>query len=211
MNEVIGDMFFGILGVLKKEELILFPSACEVLSPRNWYEMHKQSLEYGFSFIKKPGPELEIHKDDDTNELIEDYKEGYLFKTETGVLNFQQMMMIFNALPVDLTFVDEHNKVKFFTRPKDRIFPRSPAIIGREVKNCHPPDSVHIVEKIIEGFRSNSKDNATFWIQVKERTILIQYFALRDTSGSYRGTLEVSQNITEIKNLEGQRRILDWE
>lgn len=162
MNEVIGNMFFGILGVLKKEELILFPSACEVLNPKDWDEMHKQSLEYGFSFIEKPGQVLEIHKDDDANEVIEDFKEGYLFKTETGVLNFQQMMMVFNALPVDLAFVDEHNKVRFFTRPKNRIFPRSPAIIGREVKNCHPPDSVHVVEKIVESFRSNTKDSATF-------------------------------------------------
>lgn len=209
INEAIGNMFFGILGVLKKEELILFPSACEVLSPKDWYEMHRQSLEYGFSFIEKPGQELE--KQEDSIELIKNYKEGYVFKTETGVLDFQQMLMIFNALPVDLTFVDEYNKVRFFTRPKDRIFPRSPAIIGREVKNCHPPDSVDIVEEIIERFRSNAKDSATFWIQVKNRTIMIQYFALRDPNGNYRGTLEVSQDISEIKKLEGERRILDWE
>ena len=91
-----------------------------------------------------------------------------------------------------------------------RSFP-VPCIIGREVKNCHPPDSVHKVNEIVESFRSNRRDQATFWIQLKGRMILIQYFALRDAKGHYRGTLEVSQDITEIQQLKGEKRILDWE
>lgn len=201
LNKAIADIFFGMLGLKKKEELILFPSASEVLSEDDWHQMYKQSLEYDFPFIEKPDV-----KTDDETEIFE----GGKFKTETGELDFEDILMIFNALPVDLTFVDENNKVKFFTRPKDRIFPRSPAIIGRDVDNCHPPSSVHIVEEIIESFRSGKEDSAKFWINVKDKMILIQYFALRDNEEIYRGTLEVSQDITEIKQLEGERRLLKW-
>lgn len=133
------------------------------------------------------------------------------FKTDTGELTFEQVLLVFNALPVDLSFVDENDKLRYFTRPKDRIFPRSPAAIGRDVRNCHPAESVHVVEEIIEEFRSGRKDKATFWINLKGRLILIQYFALRDSSGEYKGVLEVSQDITDIKVLEGERRLLQWE
>lgn len=210
LNMAIGKLFFGILGVAKKEDLILFPAASEVLTNQEWYEMHKQSYEYDFSFIEKS----HIHMENDQEgsiDFLKGFDEGYKFKTETGELNFQQIMMIFNALPIDLTFVDENNKVKYFTRPKDRFFPRSPAIIGRDVKNCHPPDSVHIVHEIIESFRSGKKHFAKFWINLKGRVILIQYFALRDAKGEYKGTLEASQDITEIQKLEGERRLLDWD
>jgi PAS domain S-box-containing protein len=119
--------------------------------------------------------------------------------------------MIFNTLPVDMTFVDENNKVRFFSRPKDRIFPRSAAIIGRDVKNCHPPESVHVVEEIIDGFRSGERESAQFWIDIKGKKLLIQYFALRNSNGRYQGTLEVSQDITEIQKIEGQKRLLEWD
>ncbi len=203
VNKSIANLFFGILGVKKKEELILFPAASEVLSDDDWYQMHKQSLEYGFPFIEKSSTEVEDEK------IKKIYNNGVI-KTETGILNFEEVLMIFNALPVDMTFVDEHNKVKYFTRPKDRIFPRSPAVIGRDVNNCHPPASVHIVEEIIESFKSGKEDNAKFWLNLKGKTILIQYFALRDDNGNYKGVLEVSQDITEIKSLEGERRLLKW-
>ncbi len=201
VNISIANLFFGILGIKKKEELILFPSAIEVLSEDDWYEMHKQSLEYEFPFIIKHKNILEEKVD-----IFENSK----FKTETGELNFDEIQMIFNALPVDMTFVDENNKVRYFTRPKDRIFPRSPAVIGRDVKNCHPPQSVHVVEEIIKSFKNKEENTAKFWINVKGKLILIQYFALRDNDGNYKGVLEVSQDITEIKELSGERRLLKW-
>jgi len=203
VNKSVANLFFGILGVKKKEELILFPAAGEVLSEDDWYRMHRQSLEYGFPFIGKSGSEAE------SDEETKIFNNGVI-KTETGILNFEEVLMIFNTLPVDVTFVDENNKVKYFTRPKDRIFPRSPAVIGREVKNCHPPASVHIVEEIVESFRAGKEDNAKFWLNLKGKDILIQYFALRDDEGNYKGVLEVSQDITEIKSLEGERRLLKW-
>lgn len=201
VNISIANLFFGILGIKKKEELILFPSASEVLSDDDWYEMHKQSLEYEFPFIIKHKNILEEKVD-----IFENSK----FKTETGELNLDEIQMIFNALPVDMTFVDENNKVRYFTRPKDRIFPRSPAVIGRDVKNCHPPQSVHVVEEIIKSFKNKEENTAKFWINVKGKLILIQYFALRDNDGNYKGVLEVSQDITEIKELNGERRLLKW-
>ena len=202
VNLSIANLFFGILGVKKKEEMILFPAASEVLSERDWYEMHKQSLEYKFPFIIKDKKAEESH-------IIEEFKGG-VFKTETGELTFDEIALIFNNLPVDMTFVDEFNKVRYFTKPKDRIFPRSPAVIGRNVNNCHPPESVHVVEEIIESFRAGKEDSAKFWINVKGKIVLIQYFALRDSLGSYKGVLEVSQDITEIKSLDGERRLLKW-
>lgn len=204
LNIAIANLFFGILGVKKKEELILFPSACEVLSERDWYEIHKQSLEYKFPFINKI-----IDKDLDVGNINGEFNNG-VFKTETGELTFEEISLIFNNLPVDMTFVDENNKVKYFTKPKDRLFPRSSAVIGRSVNNCHPPESVHVVEEIVENFRAGKEDSAKFWINVKGKIVLIQYFALRDRFGKYKGVLEVSQDITEIKSLDGERRLLTW-
>lgn len=209
INTEIGKLFFGMHGLVKKEELILFPAASEILTSQDWEEMYQQSLDYNFPFIEKKKPVIKEDKGDPEG-LVQRFNIGYHFKTETGALSFQQLMMIFNTLPVDLTFVDENNKVQFFTSPKDRIFPRSPAVIGRDVKNCHPPHSVHVVHKIIDSFRSGKEDRATFWIRLKGRVILIQYFALRDSQDSYRGVLEVSQDITEIQKLKGEKRLLEW-
>jgi DUF438 domain-containing protein len=208
VNKAIGELFFGKLGIAKKEELILFPSASEVLSHEVWYKMHKQSLEYEFPFIDKNVEQKDnLYKE--SSQL--DIKEGeYKIKTETGELSFEDVLLIFNTLPVDITFVDEYNKVRYFSNNKDRIFPRSPAVIGREVKNCHPPASVHVVEEIVESFRSGKEDLAKFWINLKGRKILIQYFALRDKNDNYKGTLEVSQDITEIQELKGERRLLKF-
>lgn len=205
VNSAIASLFFGILGVKKKEELILFPAASEVLTEEDWHEMHKQSLEYKFPFI---GKSVNTNAVTDTeNDLFSSGR----FKTDTGELTFDEILMVFGALPVDLTFVDENNKVRFFTKPKDRIFPRSAAVIGRDVKNCHPPESVHVVEEIVESFRSGKETTAKFWINMKGKIILIQYFALFDSTGKYRGVLEASQDITEIKSLDGERRLLKWE
>ncbi|GAA0724958.1 DUF438 domain-containing protein [Clostridium malenominatum] len=209
-NSEIGKLFFAMGGLANKEELILFPAASEIFSEEEWRDMGKQSFEYSFPFIDSPQRPSEKIDDEEINELIKSM-DGFIFKTETGILNLEQILMIFNALPVDLSFVDENNKVKFFTRPKDRIFPRSSAVIGRDVRNCHPHESVHVVEEIIEEFRNGRKEVASFWINMRGKMILIQYFALRNSKGEYKGVLEVSQDITEIKKLEGERRLLQWD
>ena len=199
----VASLFKSMRGLTNQEKLILFPSAIETLRKEEWDEMYKQSFEYGFPFINKKDDNVHIN----TKKDYGDFK----LQTETGEVSFNQIVMILDNLPVDITFVDENNRVRYFSRPKDRFFPRSPAIIGRDVKNCHPPDSVHLVERIVESFRSGKKNEAKFWINLRGKTILIQYFALRDGDNSFKGVLEVSQDITGIKELEGERRLLDWE
>lgn len=198
----VGRYFFQVYGLIQKEELILYPLALSVLTPQQHNQMRKQSFEVGFAFIGTPEEILDE---------ISDESNDWIYRSETGELTYEQLTMFVNALPVDCTLIDENNKVRYFTRPKDRIFPRSPAIIGRDVRNCHPADSVDMVNKIIEAFRNNERDVATFWIDMRGKKLLIQYYALRNSQGVYKGTLEVSQDITEIQKLEGQRRLLQWE
>jgi DUF438 domain-containing protein len=107
--------------------------------------------------------------------------------------------------------VNEHDEVAYYSASPERIFPRSPGVIGRKVQNCHPPKSMDSVQKILDAFRAGKKDMADFWIQMQGKFILIRYFAVRDADGKYRGCLEVSQDVTSIRKLEGQKRLLDWE
>jgi DUF438 domain-containing protein len=131
-----------------------------------------------------------------------------------GALTPEQIAGIFTHLPVDVTFVDEGNDVRFYSGGKNRVFERTPDIIGRNVLNCHAPESVQIVFKILEDFRAGTRDTAEFWIQTKpagpeSRFIHIRYYAVRDPHGKFLGTLEVTQDATEIRKLEGERRLLD--
>jgi PAS domain S-box-containing protein len=118
---------------------------------------------------------------------------------------------LFSTLPLEISFVDENDQVRFYSETPERIFPRSPGVIGRKVQNCHPPKSLHIVQRLLDAFRSGEKDSADFWIQSQGKFILIRYFAVRDKEGHYKGTIEVTQDITAIRALEGERRLLDWE
>jgi uncharacterized protein len=133
-----------------------------------------------------------------------------------GSLTVEQITQIFRHLPVDVTFVDEGNDVRFYSDGKNRVFERTPDIIGRNVLNCHDPNSVQIVFKILEDFRAGTRDTAEFWIQTKpndpeNRFIHIRYFAVRDAGGKFYGTLEVTQDVTEIQKLQGERKLLDEE
>lgn len=197
INEAVGKLFFVLYGLVQKEELILFPVVSEMISSEEEKEMLEQSLEYDYFIIEKPV----IYHSNRENEISEDSNE----------LSLKRYLMIFDSLPVDLTYVDENNKVRYFNKPKDRFFPRSQAIIGRDVENCHPPDSVHVVLEIIESFRNGERDTAKFWINLKGKTLLIEYFAIRDGKGIYRGVLEVSQEISEIQKLTGEKRLLEWD
>ena len=135
---------------------------------------------------------------------------------QVGSMTPEQIALIFTHLPVDVTFVDEGNDVRFYSGGPNRIFERTPDIIGRNVLNCHHPDSVQIVFKILEDFRAGTRDTAEFWIQTKpedqeSQFIHIRYFAVRDAQGKFCGTLEVTQNATGIRKLQGERRLLDEE
>jgi len=205
-NIEMSQYFFLVFGMVQKEDLVVYPVAAETISHSDWQEMYEQSFEYEFSFIETPQKVTS-----ESCQSLPIVSSESSIKFETGNISFDQALLAFNHLPVDITFVDENNKVCFFNRAKDRFFPRSPAIIGRDVKNCHPPESVHIVEKIIEEFRSGRKDQADFWIQLQSKFILIRYYAIRNDAGEYRGVLEVSEDVTDIRKLEGEKRLLDWE
>jgi PAS domain S-box-containing protein len=129
---------------------------------------------------------------------------------ETGTLSKEEVEAILDSLPVDISFVDGEDCVKYFNKAEGRIFVRTKAVIGRKVQLCHPKKSVHVVEKILEAFKTGRKDVSEFWIQINNRLIHIRYFAVRDKNRKYLGTLEVTQDITDIKKIEGQRRLLNW-
>ncbi len=201
-NRLSGDIFFNMYAIKFREERILFPIAMDLIPEKELDALLIESIEIGFPYIQP-----EIHT---VQEIVKDPDFSGEVDLKTGFLTAEQIRLIFNHLPVDITYVDENDKVKFYSTPKKRIFTRTNSVIGRDVKNCHPSESVHVVEQIIASFRSGEKDKASFWIQLKGEFVLIQYFAVRDKSGNYKGVVEVSQEITEIRNIEGERRLLDW-
>ena len=128
---------------------------------------------------------------------------------KTGGLNPEQISMMLTTLPVDITFVDEVDTVKFYAETPERIFRRTPAVIGRKVQNCHPPASVDKVQKILDDFRAGTRDKAEFWIQMQGKFVYIAYYPMRDEAGNYSGTLEVTQDLTHLRELQGERRLLE--
>ena len=209
-NFEIGRLYFSVLPVIFREEFILYPVSQQVMDDKIWDEMLQQSAEIGYCFIDPPQLSARGSLSDEKSEkqMDADILPG-LINLETGKLSIHQIIQVFNHLPVDMTFVDENDEVRFFNNSKDRHFTRSKAIIGRKVQNCHPPESIDAVNRIVDSFKSGKKDKEDFWIKMKNKIILIQYFAVRDEDGTFKGTLEVSQDITEIKQLQGEKRLLD--
>lgn len=198
----------GVDDMIVKEEEILFPMALDKLSDKDWLEIDRQSLEIGFCLYdprekwSPAGAEAE-----GVNEM---QKEGSKIQLPSGNFSAEELLAILNSLPVDMTFVDKDDKVKYFSQGEERIFQRNRAILNRDVRHCHPPASSHIVDKIIEDFKSGKENRAPFWIQMGGKFIHIEYFALRSESGEYLGTLEVSHDISRYRKLEGEQRILSY-
>lgn len=201
-NTLIGYVYFKMFAIIFREERILFPYVQERIPQDIIDSVFSESNEIGFPYYT---PQKIISKEKTKNEI-----DPGSVNLKTGNLTAEQLILIFNHLPVDITYVDENDKVKFFSTPKKRIFTRTNAIIGRKVSNCHPPESVHVVEEILDAFKNGTKDKASFWIKMKGEFILIQYFALRDESNNYKGVIEVTQEVEEIRKLEGEKRLLDW-
>lgn len=214
----------AIEDLIYKEENIMFPMSMETLTEGEWAAAAEQSEEIGYALVKPdfgwipkaspepvaPGTYQERHGQSEDQEKGKNGAQG-LLPFETGAMTLEQISLIFNHLPVDITFVDENDTVRYFSYGKERIFQRSKAIIGRNVQNCHPPDSVHIVTKIVSDFKSGKRDSAEFWIQMNGQFVYIQYFAVRDPEGNYRGTIEVSQDVQQIRKLQGEKRIYSEE
>ncbi|QIZ09423.1 DUF438 domain-containing protein [Priestia megaterium] len=192
-----------VAGMIYKEENILFPMALKNLTEDEWVKIAHESDEIGFSLIA-PAVEWKPERKALDEKAI---SEGYI-KMETGILSLKQLELLLNHLPVDITFIDQDDVVRYFSHGKERIFARTKAIIGRTVQNCHPPRSVHVVEELLADFKSGKKESEDFWIKFKDKYVYICYFAVRDENGKYIGTLEFTQNIDPIKAIEGEKRIL---
>ncbi|MCX7918132.1 MAG: DUF438 domain-containing protein [bacterium] len=193
-----------------KENNVLFPTALRVISMPEWPEIRTQFDEIGYCCFTP-----ELAKSPISFAIPETGKPAAVsqpaagsIKFTTGSLSPEELECILNSLPVDITFVDKNDEVKYFSNAKDRIFVRTTAVLGRNVKNCHPQKSLHVVNQILDEFKSGKRDSAVFWINLGGKLIYIRYFAVRNETGEYLGCLEVSQDITEIKKLEGEKRLL---
>lgn len=199
--EAIQEMIF-------KEEEILFPMCLDKLTEAEWYAIYKQSPEIGFC-IYDPTDTWQPESVAEPTPQAAASPERLQFPS--GSLTPAELQAILNTIPFDLTFVGADDTVKYFTQGRERIFERNRAIIGRKVQMCHPPGSVHIVQKIIDDFKAGRADHVPFWIELHGKFIHIEYYALRDEHGTYLGTLEVSQDLTDKRALTGEKRLLSYE
>lgn len=191
-----------------KESEILFPMAMDKLTEAEWYEIARQSLEIGFCLYDPP---TDWRPEWVQGSVLEELNQnGDHIQLPSGSFSAEELMAILNTLPVDMTFVDKDDKVKYFSQGNERIFQRNRAILNRDVRLCHPPASAHIVDKIIDDFKSGKASRAPFWINMKGKMIHIEYFALRNEKGEYLGTLEMSHDVTTYRELEGEQRILSY-
>lgn len=190
-----------------KEEKILFPMCMERLTDADWFEIYYQSIEIGFCLYD---PEDKWQpKDTVVSQRQEPHEIGKV-QLPSGNFTIEELTCVLNTLPVDITFVDKDDKVKYFSQGKERIFDRNRSILNRDVKMCHPPSSVHIVDQILSDFKSGRENRAPFWIQMGDKFIHIEYFAVRNENGDYLGTLEMSQDIAPLRQLKGEQRLLSY-
>ena len=205
----------GISRLLLAEETVLFPNAIEILGEEDWKKVRKGEEEIGWMLaappVAFPAEEEYIHPGKDHTKRELSFSLENTSHYEEGYMTVEQVNLLLRTMPLDITYVDENDRVIFYNRGEERLFPRSAGIIGREVKFCHPPKSVGTVLRILEEFRKGTKNEASFWINYKDRLIYIRYFAVRDSQNNYRGVVVMSQDITDIKNIEGQKRLLDWD
>lgn len=197
----------AIKEMIYKEEKILFPMCMDTFNDIEWYEIYKQSSEIGYTL---EAPKAEWKPADVVEEEIKPKESGRI-TLPTGSFTLKELETFLNTMPIDMTFVDKDDKVRYFSQGKERIFDRNKAILGRQVQFCHPPSSVHVVNKILDDFKSGAQDSATFWINFGGKYVHIAYYAMRDEKGEYLGTLEVTQDIAKYKAIEGERRILEYD
>lgn len=221
-----------------KEQEVLLPTAYKLVSDNEFSHMSRGDHEIGFALITPTpfygnattntnginstktdlnSPASEQNFMSELVALLGKYNVATAPSAETeldvatGKLSLERINLLFKHMPVDLSYVDENELVKFYSDTKHRIFPRSANVIGREVRNCHPAKSVHLVEEIIEKFRSGEQDKAEFWINKPEAFIYILYTAVRDEQGNFKGVLEMMQDCTRIRSLEDSRTLLTWD
>ncbi len=188
----------------QKEGKILFPSALQVITEPEWVKIRSEFDAIGYTPFAPPVPPAPA-----IDAKAEEGGASGDIRFAAGALSPSELSAVLDSLPIDITFIDKDDRVRYFNQAPDRIFVRSPAIIGRAVQNCHPEKSVAIVNRILSEFKSGTRDVAEFWINMAGKTVYIRYFPVRDKTGEYLGTLEVTQDITKIKSLAGEKRLLD--
>ena len=222
-------LFSAIEDMIYKEEKILWPTSLELLTNEEWAEIRKGEDEVGYCLIATPPMWDPGWKHPSATDGPADTGTGEKatavpftgsgeagsriggINLEVGSITPEQINLIFKHMPFDVTFVDEFDEVRYYNKGDERVFPRSPGIIGRQVKYCHPPKSVHMVEKIVDAFKSGEKNEANFWINFQDKFVYIQYFAVRDNAGNYKGVVEITYDASTVRSLEGEQRLLDWE
>ncbi|MHA1755049.1 MAG: DUF438 domain-containing protein [Candidatus Odinarchaeia archaeon] len=188
-----------------KENKILFPTALRVITEEEWTEIRSEFDNVGYCCFTPPVPKQVIEKTIKETEKIKDNK----IILETGEITVKELNGILNTLPFEITFVDKNDVVKYFIPHKETAFLRTKAIIGRKVQNCHPKKSIHIVNQILDDFKTGKRDKAEFWINFKGKFLHINYYPVRNKKGEYLGCIEITQDITEIRKLKGEKRLLD--
>lgn len=206
----IEKVFERINEMIFKEENIMTPMLVDNLTEDEWKIVANDSKDLGYYLIKAPGEWNPEKKYAEAFAEVEEIPSGTV-SLPTGKFTVDELTRVLNTLPIDITFVDKDDKVKYFSESSERVFPRARSIIGRQVSNCHPPASVHIVEGIVNDFKSGKKNSEDFWIKMGNLYILIRYFALRDDNDEYMGTLEVTQNIGPIQAITGEKRLVSIE
>ncbi|MDY9917950.1 MAG: DUF438 domain-containing protein [Proteiniphilum sp.] len=197
-----------IAGMIMKEEEILLPMSMDTLTEDEWYKIYQETPEFGYCLIDPedewaPGG-MKVEK--------QEFVTADAIRLSSGAFNLEELEALFLHLPIDITFVDKNDKVRFFSHSPNRVFERNRSIIGRDVRMCHPPGSVHIVEQILTDFRSGKENKAVFWMSnFQGRFIYIEYSAVRGKEGEYLGVVEVTQDITTMRKLEGDQRLLSYE
>ncbi len=188
-----------------KENNILVPLLSEQLNLLNFIDIAEASDEIGY-FLEAPEQKFLVQSPTEKKAVV-DTDDTIQFGT--GKLKAHVLESLLNTLPIDITFVDENDRVQYFSHGKDRIFERPKTVIGRHVHQCHPPSSVATVETIIDRFKSGEKDEESFWIQMRGRFVHIRYLAVRTQNGAYLGTLEMTQDIAPLRALESEKRLLE--
>jgi len=208
--EVANGLYEILSSHLFKENNILFPTALQVVTEQEWKDALKEFDEIGYCCFTPEQLTMRREAAKVEEESVATAPEGVL-QFETGSLSKDEMEAILDTLPIDISFVNATDAVKYFNKAEERVFVRAKSVIGRKVQMCHPQKSIHIVNKIVEAFKKGDKDVAEFWINLNNRLIHIRYFAVRDKNGKYLGTMEVTQDLTDLKKIEGEKRLLDWQ
>ena len=178
------------------------------MTPQEWVDIRKEFDAIGYCCFTPP--ELVLAPQEQVPQAQVPAPTG-IMQFENGNLTKEQLDSLLNTLPVEITFIDENDTVRYFNKPEKIIFVRTKAIIGRKVQNCHPAKSLDTVNKIVESFKTGKKNSAEFWINIGSRIVHIRFFAVRDPQGKYLGTMEVVQDVTDIQKLQGEKRLLDWQ